>query len=134
VTWDPDSPVAWRVADTINFAVHWWQNRLSGRFNSDWLDEGRVDVQLAVMLITYAWRQDLEPSDFDTPDAPEALRALAEAVSTDKTLRTMLKSELLNASYGGKSTLLTGEWEPVIKASKYLLEKQPRRYEVEYRQ
>ncbi len=126
--------MSWRVADLINFAVHWWQNRLSGRFEDDYLDEGRVDVQLATMIVTYAHRQGLTPVDFDNANAPEALRALAEAISTDKTLRKALKNELVNAAYGGRSTLLTGEWEGVIKASKHLLEKQPRRYEVEYKQ
>ena len=131
MTWDPDDPAAWRVADAINFAVHWWQNRLSGRY--DWLDEGRVDVQLAAVIITYAHRQGLSIADLDTPAAPEALRALAEAISTDRMLRKTLKTELIRVAYGGKSTLLT-EWEGVLKASEHLLKTQPSRYMGEYKQ
>lgn len=132
MTWDPDDPAAWRVADAINFAAHWWQNRLTGRFPDDYLDEGRVDVQLAAMLITYAWQQGLAVTDFDNTNAPEALRALAEAVATDKTLRYALKRDIVWATYGGKSTLLTGEWEGVLTASQHLLKTQPRRYQAEY--
>lgn len=134
MTWDPDNPAAWRVADAIGFAVHWWQNRLSGRFEDDWLDEGRVDVQLAAMIIVYAHRQGLTVDVFDTPEAPEALRALAEAISTDRTLRKALKSEMVRVAYGGKSTLLTGEWEGVITACEHLLKTQPNRYAGEYKQ
>lgn len=132
MTWDPDSSAAWRVADAINFAAHWWQWHLAGEF--DFLDEGRVDVQLAALIITYAHRQGLSIADLDTPTAPDALRALAEAISTDHVLRKSLKNEMINAAYGGKSTLLQGEWEDVIKASDHLLKKQPRRYEVVYKQ
>jgi len=134
VTWDPDDPAAWRVADTINFAVHWWQHRLNYNRADDWIEEGRVDVQLAAILITYAHRQGLAVADLDTASGPGALRALAEAVATDKTLRRTLKNDLIHAAYGGKSTLLTGEWEGVRKASEHLLRTQPRRYDGAYKE
>lgn len=130
MTWDPDSPIAWRVADMINFAAHYWQHRLIDREARDFLDEGRVDVQLALMLITYAHRQGLSPNDLDTTNGPAALRALAEALAADRELRRVIKNDLFRAAYGGKSTLLTGEWKDVHEACEYLLEKQPRRYEV----
>ncbi len=71
-------------------------------------------------------------TDLDTPTAIDALRALTEAIATDRTLRKTLKSEMIRVAYGGKSTLLTGEWEGVLKASDHLLKTQARRYAGEY--
>jgi len=127
------SGVGWRVADAINRAVHRWQHQLNNAAARDCLDEGRVDIQLALIVIASAHCQGLSPADFDTPNGQPALRALAEALASDRELRGIAKREVINASYGGKSTLLIGEWAEVQRASQYLLEKQPRRYEVEYK-
>lgn len=125
------SSQAWRVADVINYVVHRWQEQLNCNKADEWLDEGRVDIQLVVLLVAYAHRQGLSPADLDVADGYLALRALAEAVATDRTLRNVLKHEVINASYGGKSALLTGPWDEIIKAAQHLLERQPRRYAAE---
>ena len=123
----------WRVADTINFAVHWWQHHVrSVRCLDPLVEEGRVDVQLAAILITYAHRQGLSPADLDNDNGLPALRALAEAIASDFELRRTLKTEIVKTMYGGKPTPFDGEWGAVQRASQHLLERQARRYAGEY--
>lgn len=125
---EPDT--TWRVANWINHAAHQWQNQLDRDFN--YIEEGRVDVQLALMLIACAHRQGLAPHDLDTPEGLPALRALAYALAADRALRQRVKSDIVWAAYGGTSTLLTGAWAEVRRMSAHLLEHDPCRYSVEY--
>jgi len=133
VTWDPDDPVAWRVADACNRAVYPWMFQLNAN-RAEFLEEGRVDIQLVVMVVACAHHQGLAPNDFDNANGQPALRALADALAADRVLRTVVKTTIFHAAYGGRSSwsaAFDGEWADVVRAAEHLWKTQPRRYEVE---
>lgn len=111
----------WRVADAINRAIWLWLHQLQAREAREWLQEGRVDCQLASQLIAYVNRRHLAVRDFDNVNGPLALRALADVLAVEPHLLVL------------EPRLYIGDgWADVERSAHYLLQMEPRRYQAEH--